>query len=270
MRIALCVVVGLGVLVGWANAAEARTRFINTDDEVLAVAGVPDELREYARDEAGFAYDNVGFLYKRVAILGADVWSWSGRLVFYRTQMTFEGLRAVETTYYVEIDDATADRYGWKTPIEYRIPVGLLVGLCLGEFAIVARKKRRAKGVLAIGIGLVVLSTILFLLGMTWQIAFPLLLGFFHIIIALPVFHPVSNAEAALAMTDDDESVPIAPKPRPERPSEPMLPPPPNVETDPFRAPPQPPPILVKRPPTTPVAAPVVRDETADSPKLLR
>lgn len=269
MRIALSVLVGLGILVGWATTAEARTRFINTDDEVLDIGVTPDELRDYFRDEAGITYDHVGFLYKRVAIFGADVWSWSGRLVAYRTQLTFEGLRTVETTYYAEIDDATADRYGWTTPIEYRIPVGLLVGLCLTEFAIVARKKRRAKGVLAIGIGLVVLSTILFLVGMTWQVAFPLLLGLFHILIALPFFHPVSNAEAALAMAED-ESVPVAPKPRPERPSEPMLPPPPNVETDPFRAPPQPPPILVKRPPTTPVTAPVVRDESAEGPKLLR
>jgi hypothetical protein len=265
------VLVGLVILLGSAGSAEARIEFINTEDQILDLGVMPDELREYFKDEGGGEYDRVGFYYKRFAILGADVWSWSGQLVFFRqrTDVEVRGLRTIETTYYIEIDDETAERYGWSTPIEYRIPIGLLVAACVTEFAIVARKKRRAKRVLAIGIGLVALAAILYFLGMTWQIAFPLLLGVFHIVIALPFFHPVSTAEAAAAM-DDEPDPPFAPKPAPEHTSGRLLPPPPNVETDPFRAPPQPPPIAVNRPPTAPTAAPVVRDDNADAPKLLR
>jgi len=265
VRIVLCVLLGVVTLMGSPSRAEARTEFIETDDEILDLGVIPDDLHDL-QDEAGTDYDRVGFFYKRVAILGADIWSWSGHLVFYRKtpEIKREGLRTVETTYYVEIDDETAEHYGWSTPVEYRIPIGLLVAACLVEFAIVARRRRRAKCVLAIGIGLIVLAAILYFLGMTWQIAFPLLLGVFHIVIALPFFQPATTAEAAAAM-NDEPAPPFAPKPR-----EPLLPPPPNFETDPFRAPPQPPPVLVKRPPTAPAIAPVVRDDKADGPKLLR
>jgi hypothetical protein len=270
VRIVLPALVGLVILLASTSSAEARTRFINTEDQILDLGPVPDDIYDLVQAEDG--YDRVGFFYSRVAILGADVWSWSGTLVFYRKKpdIKFEGLRSVETTYYVEIPDELVEQYGWSTPIEYRIPVGLLVAACLVELAIVARKKRRAKLVLSLGIGMVALAGILFLLGMTWQIAFPLIIGVVHIVFSLPYFQPASNAEASAAMTDDEHDPPFAPKPAPERPSGPMLPPPPNVETDPFRAPPQPPPIVVKRAPAAPNAAPVVRDDKADAPKLLR
>lgn len=265
--LAITVVTLLGL--GWTQTADARVRLIDTDDRIIDLGVIPDELRELVAAE-GLAYDHVGFFHERVAVFGADLWSWSGQLVFFRKEPLIEirGLRTVETTYYVEIPDELADKYGWSTPIEYRIPVGLLVLACLIEFAIVARKKRRAKRVLYIGIGLVVFSAILFALGMTWQVGFPLLLGLFHIVTALPYFQPVTTAEAAAAI-DDEPDPPFAPRPAPERASQ-LLPPPPSFEKDPFRAPPQPPPIQVERPPTTPLAPPVVRDENADAPKLLR
>lgn len=268
MRFVLPLLVGL-VLVGSLQRAEAKTRLVDTEDQIIDLGVIPDELLEIVREDG---YDHVGYFYSRVAILGADVWSWSGTFVLYRKtpEIKLEGLRTVETTYYAEVPDELVDKYGWKTPIEYRIPVGLLVAACLIELAIVARKKRRARRVLAIGIGLIAFAAILFALGMTWQVAFPLLLGLFHVLIALPYFHPVTTAEAAAAMDADDDDPPLAPKPAPERPSQPLLPPPPSFEKDPFRAPPQPPPIHVQRPPTAPAAPPVVRDDTADAPKLLR
>jgi hypothetical protein len=190
------------------------------------------------------------------------------KLIFYRKtpEISVEGFRTIHTTYYLEIDRELADRYGWGTPIEYRVPVGFLVTLCLIEFAIVARKRRNAKRVLAIGVGLLVVSGVLFLLGMTWQTAFPLLLGVFHIVIALPIFQPA----VASATHDDEDDDPPYKKAMLEPPSVQPLPPAPSFEKDPFRAPPQPPPIVVKRPPTAPASAPVVHDENAEGPKLLR
>jgi hypothetical protein len=268
-RLVVVAVVAM-TLAACAGTASARTRLITTDDQIMNLGPMPDELRELHKEDE---YDTVGFHYRRFGVLDADVWSWGGKLIFYREQpeISVEGFRTIHTTYYHEVDDALADRYGWSTPIEYRIPAGLLVALCIVEFVVVARRRRNARRVLAIGVGLVVLSGVLFLLGMTWPCAFPLMLGFFHIVIALPIFHPASNAEAAMAMGDDEDPPYKKPPPEePARPSGPNLGPAPTFEKDPFRAPPQPPPIQVKRPPTAPAAAPVVRDETAEGPKLLR
>ncbi len=278
MRVGVLVglLIGLLTLCATAQTAEARVRLFSSDDQIVDLGVMPDELRERYRGDGDF--DTVGFHYKRFAILSADVWSWSGSLVFYRKrpEISLQGFRTIETTYFTEIDDDVADAYGWKAPIEYRIPVGLLVASCVVELAIVARKRRNAKRVLALGIGFVVFAGVLFLLGMTWQCAFPLVVGVFHIVSALPIFAPASNVEAALAMkplvADDkssDEDPPYK-KPADERSSRPLLPPAPSFEKDPFRAPPQPPPIIVKRPPTAPSTAPVVRDEHAEAPKLLR
>ncbi|MFN0253818.1 MAG: hypothetical protein ACKV2T_43530 [Kofleriaceae bacterium] len=268
-------ILGLAMVVlaiaGCTGTASTRTRLITTDDPIMNLGPMPEELRELHKEADD---DTVGFRYRRFAVLDADVWSWGGTLIFYREQpeISVEGFRTIHTTYYHEVDDALADRYGWGTPIEYRIPVGLLVALCIVEFLIVARKRRTARRVLAIGIGLIVFSGVLFLLGMTWQCAFPLMFGFFHIVTALPIFQPTSNAEAAMAMGASDDEEPPYKKPQPDepRPSGPVLGPAPTFEKDPFRAPPQPPPIQVKRPPTAPATAPVVRDENAEGPKLLR
>jgi hypothetical protein len=45
--------------------------------------------------------------------------------------------------------------------------------------------------------------------------------------------------------------------------------PPPKIDDDPFRSPPQPPPIAVRQASTTPATVPIERDEKAPTPKLL-
>lgn len=268
MRLVLPFVILLGVLAA-PRTADARIHLINTEDQIADLGPIPDDLAPAA---AADGYDRVGFFYHRVATLGADLWSWSGTMVLYRKtpKVEFQGLRTVETTYYVEVPDELVDRHGWSVPIGYRIPIGLVIVLSLVELGFVARRKRRAKVVLVIGIAIVALSAVLLLLGMSWPIAIPMLVGLFHITASLPFFQPATTAEAALAMEPAVEPTP-APEPRrTERRSEPLMPPPPSFEKDPFRAPPQPPPIVVSRAPVAPAAAPIVHDASADTPKLLR
>jgi hypothetical protein len=91
----------------------------------------------------------------------------------------------------------------------------------------------------------------------------PIFIGVFHWYRAYEAF-----AAAKSEASSTDLSPPYAAVPPPPRPSAP-LPTPPRLGDDPFRDPPAPPPIVVHRPPTAPVAVKVVPGDPDDKPKLL-
>jgi hypothetical protein len=103
------------------------------------------------------------------------------------------------------------------------------------------------------------------LYGLRIWITLPVATGLYHFYAAWQTQqkhrNAIAEAAAVAAKAEYVEIPPPEPKPRPSKP----LPPverPPMVETDPFRAPPQPAPLAIVRAETAPPAAP--RAETAD------
>lgn len=251
VKVLVQVILVLALLAGAHRPAEARrSDAIQVGTDILDVGPLD-------ANEGYFLYDRVGIRYERLSVFSLDLWRWDKTYVIYRDG-TFG------TKLFEEAPPELLARLDLPVPWRYYLPPGLLLVLCLVELAIIARKKRPAKLALTIGIGITSFAIVLYLLGFTWEFIFPLLLGGFH------VFAGLSTLWAPVAPDDDIDAETIeAPQPLP-RPSEQLRPPPPNVETDPFRAPPQPPPIVVRRPETARPSAPVVHDEDAEAPKLLR
>jgi hypothetical protein len=146
-------------------------------------------------------------------------------------------------------------------PWRYYFPEGLIALACLAEILIVGRKRRTIRFALITGGMLAVVAIAFRLEGLTWECVFPGILAIHHLGTALLALRSHDDAE------DVEESAPVK-QPRPAQ-RDPLPPPPRDVETDPFRAPPQPPPIAVQ-PPAPPAAVPMQLDENAEAPKLLR
>ena len=93
----------------------------------------------------------------------------------------------------------------------------------------------------------------------------PFLIGLRHIWFGWQALDKHREEQSEIAKEAEPD-----PPARRERPlTEPVLPPPPNVETDPFRAPPQPRPIVVVRHESQPAPTPIVPGDPDDKPKLL-
>jgi hypothetical protein len=96
--------------------------------------------------------------------------------------------------------------------------------------------------------------------ALKFWITFPVAIGLFH----------WYGAYTALKRRDHVAAQEPAQEPAKPARAAPKLPPPPNVETDPFRAPPQPRPLAIVRHGSQPAPAPVADGDPDDQPKLLR
>lgn len=246
------VVLGI-VLVGLSAAPAAAGRYnrsglFQAGDDILPLGEVDAAL-------AGrLGLGKLGWHYERFAIIGLDLWRWDGEPCVYSGDQ------------YIVLSDEEAALVGSpRGPLRYRLPPGLLLALGLVELGIMTYKRRPLKVTLSAGAALGVLTLLLWLGGMTWELIIPGGLALFHILgsyIALAHEDVIDANQEATTVGATDEPAPV-------REPAPRLPPPPRVETDPFRAPPQAPPIRVVRPDTAPLAAPVVVDPAAEKPKLL-
>ncbi|MBA3395473.1 MAG: hypothetical protein H0T89_22690 [Deltaproteobacteria bacterium] len=203
-------------------------------------------------------------------------------------------------THYVPIDDALLDELGGaSTPWRYHFPEGLLIILALIELVVITKTRRPLKVTLAIGGTLLVIALAFFLKGLTWEFMIPAFLGLHHILgsrwalqrqaeqdarAAERAAREAARPAAYDATADDDEVVPRRSRPdldaRLERPSQPPPPAPaarPHVpgplveDAARMRRPPRPSqPLVIERPQTAPVEAPIVHDPSVEGPKLLR
>lgn len=109
-----------------------------------------------------------------------------------------------------------------------------------------------------------IVNVLLFLIGCALAYAFVLVgseRGKWLVIVLVSIL--------ATAMENNDVPIPVL-RPRKKRPLQLReRDPAPRIFDDPFRAPPQAPPIAVRRPPTAPLATPIAHDETAPKPKVL-
>lgn len=244
-------------MVAAAGPAEARRGggivIVSLGDDIMPVRQTSAEM---ATNEDGSAasLDRIGYHYDRFGLFWVDIWRWNGEWVLY----TSDG------TSYAPISDAELEQLGGaRFPIAYHLPPGLLVLLSAAAFGLIKRKPRSVKFCLNAGGVMIGIALILFVLGLGLGAMIPGFLGLYHVFAA--------KFGSASSHDDDDPPVEDSAVASPEQPPEarPRREPPPRVETDPFRAPPQHAPIVVDRP-SQPVVAPIVVDPNAEAPKLLR
>jgi hypothetical protein len=235
-----------------AYAGRGGIVIINTGDDIIHIRDLPPEIAT----ETGLK--SIGYHYDRLGVFWLDVWRWGGEFVVYGD----DG--------YAPVTAAQADALGGASvPWKYRAPPGLLLILAAIELAIVIATRRRAKVMLGLGGFWLAVAALLYVKGVDVAFAIPGLLGAHHIIGTWFALKAQDQAEA------EAEAQPEAlePEAEPERSappgSAPAMGPPPNVETDPFRAPPRPPPINVIRHEPASTEAPIVPDDGAEKPKLL-
>jgi len=223
---------------------------IVSGDEIEHVRDLPAELAA----EVGAA--SIGYHYQRFGLFWLDLWRWDGEFVIY-DGAGFSPISAEQ----LELLG------GGSVPWRYHLPPGLLIVIGLIELAIVTKTRRRVRVIIAIGAALLVTALVFYLEGLEIEFLVPGLLGLHHIIGSLILMNRPQPVDEEPAHDEPEESThePMEPEGRPVayRPS------PPNVETDPFRAPPQPPPIVIARKPTH-SDTPLAHDENAEPPKLLR
>ncbi len=223
-------------------ASMQDNKFEGRSQDILDLGPLPD-------DALAALNPHLGFRYKHVGIHGIDFWRFGGQLIVYSDLGT--------SAEYRDVEDDEAEQLGASVPWRYYFPEGLIALACLAEILIIGRKPRTIRFALIAGGMLAVIAIAFRVKGLTWECVFPGILAIHHL------------GTALLALRNHDDSEPVAASAPVKQRREPLPPPPRNVETDPFRAPPQPPPIAVQ-PPAPPAAVPIQLDETAVAPKLLR
>jgi hypothetical protein len=228
-------------------ASMQNNKFQGQGQDILDLGSMPDGYTALTE-----LNPHLGVRYEHIGIHGIDFWRYGGQLIVYSDLGTSADYR--------DLDDDEADQLGASVPWRYYFPEGLIALACLAEILIVGRKRRTIRFALITGGVLAVVAIAFRIKGLTWECVFPGVLAIHHL------------GTALLALRAHDDSLDASPpeKQPPATPRDPLPPPPPRgVETDPFRAPPQPPPIAVQ-PPAPPAPVPIQLDENAEAPKLLR
>jgi hypothetical protein len=257
-----------------ASAAHARELgVISTGGDIIPLRDLPPETA------APVEFTSLGYHYDVIGIFWLDIWRWGGEFVVYTSDTDVSsrdasdaagGSLVLERWAYAPITSEQLERLGGAdVPWKYHCPPGLLVILALVELQLVVRRRRSARTVLVIGGALLVTALVLYGHGVDQAFVIPLLLGLHHAGAAwLAIRRQRDDNTSGDDAANEPHVTPAAPREasRASRQRER----PPNVETDPFRAPPQPAPIVVERPPTPPSATSVVAEADAPPPKLLR
>ncbi len=249
MRAVLAIVtlvIGLGV----ARPAHAgRAALVSTGDDISHLRDLAHgELASVGLDTVDLGYGPLalGYHYQRFGVFFLDVWRWSGEPVVYRG-----------TRFRVLTDDQLETLRG-RVPLAYHLPPGLMIVLALLELAVVTRGRMKQWLVVAIGQILIASSIASYLGGLEVSFLVPLALGLFHLFAVWRTRRALAGpARAARAAADPGQLHHAV-----------VLPiPPPNVETDPFRAPPQVHIVPIQHAAIAPT--PIAIDANADKPKLL-
>lgn len=255
-----------------APAAHARELgLITTGGDILHLRDLPPETA------AAVGFTSLGYRYNVFGIYGLDFWRWGGEHVVYTSDTDVSsrdasdaagGTLVLERWAYAPITSHELERLGGAgVPWKYRCPPGLLLILALVELQLVVRRRHSARTVLVIGGALLVIALVLYGQGVDQAFVIPLVLGVHHAGAAWFAIRRQRDDDAAGEDAHDEPDVApppgASPAPRPRERA-------PNVETDPFRAPPQPAPIVVERPPTPASATSVVAEADAPPPRLLR
>jgi hypothetical protein len=249
-------ILGLAMVMATAAPAEARRGggggivIINLGEDIMHLRQTSPEA-SIGEDGSEARLDQIGYHYDRFGLFWVDFWRWGGEYVLYSSD---------RSVYAPLTDGELAELGGAPFPIAYHLPPGFLLLLCGGVLLIVRRKRRTVKFALITGGVLLAIAGILFLMGLGLGAMIPGFLGLYHL--AAAKFSSGSDDEED-DVNVDDYVEPARPSPRPS-----VRPSPPNVETDPFRAPPQQAPIHVERP-SAPLVAPIAVDPNAEAPKLL-
>ena len=244
-------VIALAAFVAFAtpDVAEARRGVgivvIYTGDDIEPLGGLAPDV------SAATGYTKHGYHYQRFGLFWIDFWRWGGEPAVY------------EGNTYVPLTPELAAELGvpLSTPWSYHFPPGLLLVIVGAELAIIGRKPRSVRGTLLAAGGLGAFAALLWFKDTGMASIIPALAGLYHVaaIWLRPYEEPVDEDDAS---ADD---APAAPAPKRTGYATGTAP---RVETDPFRANPQPLPVVVERP-SQPAVIPVAHDPNAAAPKLL-
>lgn len=256
--IVVLLLVGISIL-----AHDTQHKFHGRDGDVMRISAAPEgllygvdvpELADATKFEPPKGMeDYLGVRYDHLAFMDIDLVRWGGHLIVYEDQGTM--------LQYRDLEPAEIEKYDLSVPWRVYLPEGLIAILCLVELGLVARKPRTARFALVTG-GIAGGIAIVFrLMGLTWECAMPAVIALHHLSVGIvPLLRRDEEPEEAPVETAEEP---------PARPSVPRREAPPKIDDDPFRAPPQAPPIVVQRARTAPADVPVEHDENAAKPKLL-
>ncbi len=303
VRLALGSVVVALVLLVAARPAEARRGggggivVINTGETIIHIRDLPPVTA------AVLGYSKLGYKHALFGLFWFDLWRWDGEFVVYNdggSSIEAEALADLgpdipafsSGTHDAPIDDAQLDELGGaSTPWRYHFPEGLLIILALIELLVITKTRRPLKVTLAIGGTMLVIALAFFLKGLTWEFMIPAFLGLHHILGSRWAMQRQAERDARTAereaarearpaaqdaSEDDGEVVPRRSRPdlearlaRPSQPAaRPHVPGPLVQDAARMRRPSHP--LVIERPQTAPVEAPIVHDPSVEGPKLLR
>lgn len=274
----------IAVVLGAGTPAHARTiGVISTGDDIMVLRTLSPAL------SAELGYDLLGYHYQAIGVLNIDLWRWGGEVVVFKEAAAdLDALKRgtiviASWRYQVLTDEGIAHVGGADVPWKYYFPIGLLVALALVELLIVARRRRTARVMGALGALLLAFGGVLRAQGVDQAFAIPVMLGLHHVgawWLALRRGSDDATAGDAPEAGDGERGEPgdasqaaETPAPRELRPADLRRERPPIIDADPFRMPPQPAPLAVQYPPTAVGSPPrVVAPEAGDDeePKHLR
>jgi hypothetical protein len=242
-------VMAIVVVCASGGAAEARRRggivVINSGTDIIGVRdATAAEQDELIPDTA------IGYKYDLFGLFWLDIWRSDGAFVQYKDSS------------YLELTPEQIARMKLRVPWGYHLPPGLLL-ILLGIEWLIARAIRptaRSTFILAGALGAL---SIVFLIEGSMQIQFAstAFVGLAHALAAWRAMRTLDAADEPVHETG------TAWEPDPRRaPAEP----PPRVDPDPFRAPPAPAPLQVVAYTPSQQEAPIVHDEAAPAPRLLK
>lgn len=252
-RVCRALAVFVAIAAASCSGVETRVKLINSGDYFDDLATLPAGATKFAK---------VGYHYKRFGVMGLDVWRWGGEYVLY------DGLRSsllggLSITYVVITEDEAATLgVPVSVPWRYHLPPGLVVVLGLLELAIAIKLRPSIRTTVIITLVLAGIAAWFVAIDLVPEVMVPGFLGALHLAGAWSAFRRSDDGDEAVETPEVDLSA----KPMLERPP---LPPPPNVETDPFRAPSRPAPLRIEPASRPDTAAPIALDDAAEKPKLL-
>ncbi len=241
--LAATLIAGISIAAGLQNH-----KFQGVGQDVFDLGPAPSQL---VVADAEIEQPRIGLRYKHIGLMGIDVWRNEGHLAVYENHSSYLSYR--------DLTDDEVESFGLSTPWRYHFPEGLIALVCLAELLLVSLKPHTIRFALGMGGVLAAIAVVFRFEGLTWECAFPALLAGHHLYAGLGALWSEPS--------DAAPEVPVEPEPRPLRSQAPERPS--TVETDPFRAPPHAPPLVMQRAPTAPPAAPVDYRDDAEAPKLL-
>jgi hypothetical protein len=246
--LAAAVIFAVSIAAGYQNH-----KFQGAGQDVFDLGPAPSR---FAVPKADIAQPRVGLRYEHIGLMGIDVWRYNGQFAVYEDHSSYLS--------YVDLTDDDVGDLGLSTPWRYYFPEGLIALLCLAELFIVALKPRTIRFALVTGGVLVVIALVFRLKGLTWECVFPALLAMSHLYTGFGALWSDRRERAG----STEPEVPRTPEPKRVRVD--VRAAPPTFEKDPFRSPPQAPPLAIHRAETAPAEPPVDFHDDAEPPKLLR